>query len=108
MSDTDDRGQAERLVRRLRDMADGAGRYDLDEYWSVCQEAAAAIARLLADAARYRWMRERFEWRRDGELKDEDSHAFVGCRFPYLANFSCAAMLDHNIDAMMNKPPNTR
>lgn len=55
-------------------------------------------------AARYRWIRDHFEWRREGELLDNDSHAFVGCRFPYLANFSCATMLDHNIDKMMAEP----
>ena len=60
------------------------------------------LKKLEAYARRYQWMRERYEWRRSGEMIDEDSHAFVGCRFPYLANFSCAAMLDHNIDKMMS------
>lgn len=53
------------------------------------------------DAERYRYIKRHMEWRRSGELIDEDSHAFVGCRFPYIANFSCAAMLDHNIDKMI-------
>lgn len=54
------------------------------------------------DAERYRYIKRHMEWRRSGELIDDDSHAFVGCRFPYIANFSCAAMLDHNIDKMMD------
>ena len=54
------------------------------------------------DAARYRWMKRNFEWRRSGKgLTDPESHAFVGCRFPYSDNFGCAAMLDHNIDRMI-------
>lgn len=53
------------------------------------------------DAERYRYIKRHMEWRRSGTLLDDDSHAFVGCRFPLLANFSCAAMLDHNIDKMM-------
>lgn len=53
------------------------------------------------DAERYRYIKRHMEWRRSGTLIDDDSHAFVGCRFPYLANFSCAVMLDHNIDKMM-------
>jgi len=57
------------------------------------------------DAARYRYIRNHMEWRRSGsgELADSDSHAFVGCRFPYFANFSCAAMLDGNIDKMIER-----
>lgn len=50
------------------------------------------------DAERYRYIKRHMEWRRSGTLLDDDSHGFVGCRFPLLANFSCAAMLDHNID----------
>ena len=53
------------------------------------------------DAERYRYIRRHMEWRRSGDLVDDDSHAFVGCRFPYSANFECAAMLDHNIDKMI-------
>lgn len=53
------------------------------------------------DAERYRYIKRHMEWRRSGTLLDDDSHGFVGCRFPLLANFSCAAMLDHNIDKMM-------
>ena len=53
------------------------------------------------DAERYRYIRRHMEWRRSGALADDDRHAFVGCRFPYLANFECAAMLDHNIDKMI-------
>lgn len=53
------------------------------------------------DAERYRWMKKHIEWRRTGTLADDDSHAFVGCRFPYLANFGCSSMLDHNIDKMI-------
>ncbi len=53
------------------------------------------------DAERYRWMKKHIEWRRTGTLTDDDSHTFVGCRFPYLANFGCSAMLDHNIDKMI-------
>jgi hypothetical protein len=71
---------------------------------SAANEESALSAELedmQRDAERYRWMRNHYEWRRSGELMDADSHAFVGCRFPYLANFSCAAMLDYNIDKMM-------
>lgn len=53
------------------------------------------------DAERYRYIKRHMEWRRSGTLVDDDSYAFVGCRFPYIANFSCAVMLDHNIDKMM-------
>ena len=53
------------------------------------------------DAERYRYIKKHMEWKRSGPIADDDSHAFVGCRFPYLANFSCAAMLDHNIDKMI-------
>lgn len=54
------------------------------------------------DAARYRYIKERMEWRRSGNLIDDDAHAFVGCRFPYLANFECKDMLDYNIDKMID------
>lgn len=57
------------------------------------------------DADRYRYIRDHMEWRRSGTLID-DGHAFVGCRFPLLANFSCAAMLDHNIDKMIESEQN--
>jgi len=55
------------------------------------------------DAARYRYVKDNMEWRRSGTLADNDSHAFVGCRFPYLANFECKSMLDYNIDKMINR-----
>ena len=55
------------------------------------------------DAERYRYIKRHMEWRRSGTLLDDDSHAFVGCRFPLLANFSSAAMLDYNIDKMLEK-----
>ncbi len=54
-----------------------------------------------ADAKRYRYIKAHMEWRRSGKLIDNDSHTFVGCKFPYLANFECSAMLDHNIDKMI-------
>lgn len=52
----------------------------------------------LKDAERYRWIRKNYEWRRHAAFYMEESHAFIGCRFPYSMDFSCAAMLDHNID----------
>lgn len=54
------------------------------------------------DAERYRYIKRHMEWRRSGTQLDNDSHGFVGCRFPLLDNFSSAAMLDHNIDRMIN------
>ena len=56
------------------------------------------LADIIADAKRYRYMKEHMEWRRSGTLADDDSHAFVGCRFSYLDNFECQSMLDFNID----------
>jgi hypothetical protein len=76
--------------------------YDERQGCERCAEKDAQIARLREDAERYRYIRKNMEWRRSGDnLADDDSHAFVGCRFPYLANFSCQAMLDYNIDKMI-------
>jgi hypothetical protein len=36
----------ERLADRLRKMATAAGKYDLGDYWNVCDEAADEIDRL--------------------------------------------------------------
>lgn len=55
------------------------------------------------DAERYRYIKRHMECRKSGTLFDNDSHSFVGCRFPLLANFSCEEMLDHNIDKMINE-----
>lgn len=69
---------------------------------ALIAELLEALEEAQQDQARYRYIRDNMEWRRSGGgLADPESHAFVGCRFPYLANFSCAAMLDHNIDAML-------
>jgi hypothetical protein len=81
---------------------------DIDDVAATSPLAKRELEELRKDAARYKWIRDHFEWRRHGELRDDDSHAFVGARFPYLANFSCATMLDHNIDAMMKQTPNDR
>lgn len=54
------------------------------------------------DAKRYHYIRDNMEWHRNGALADEGSHVFIGCKFPYLANFECAAMLDYNIDKMLD------
>jgi hypothetical protein len=53
------------------------------------------------DAKRYHYLRDNQTWHRYGTLSDPDSYAFVGCKFPYLANFTAKPMLDHNIDKMM-------
>jgi len=84
---------AERRQHLLSDYT----RYGLTD---LIEELEAQIAEAQADAKRYRWIRENHEWRRYGNLPDEDSYAFVGCRFPYLANFGCKTMLDYNIDQM--------
>lgn len=66
-------------------------------------DICAAIHGMRSDAARYKFFRDRYEWRRDGSAIDGDLHAFVGCRFDWFADFSCAAVLDHQIDREINK-----
>ncbi len=68
------------------------------------QQTAAELVRMRsfeADAKRYQYIKDNMVWHRYGVLSDPDSHALVGCKFPYLANFECAVMLDHNIDKMI-------
>jgi hypothetical protein len=73
------------IIEQLRKMSD-------DDYHSCSM-----------DAKRYRYIKENMVWHRYGEsVGDADSHAIVGCKFPYLANFSCTAMLDYNIDKMID------
>lgn len=60
--------------------------------------------RLEADANRYRYFRANYDWRRFDGDDPGDEHAFIGVRFPYRANFSCAAMLDYNIDKALADP----
>ena len=87
-------------VRRLTDERD-AMREQLKEAYCFNQ----------GDADRYRYVRKNMEWRRSGTLLDDDSHSFVGCRFPLIANFESKAMLDDNIDRMIkleSMPPITQ
>ena len=55
------------------------------------------------DARRYQYLRDNQTWHRYGTQADDDSYAIVGCKFPYLSNFSSKPMLDHHIDKMMEK-----
>lgn len=54
------------------------------------------------DARRYRYIRENYQWRRsDNNFIESDNHTFVGVKFPLDDNFSCPAMLDHNLDKLI-------
>ena len=65
-------------------------------------EANNRIKDFEADAKRYQYIKDNMIWRRYyGTLSEDDSHALVGCKFPYTANFGSAAMLDYNIDNMI-------
>lgn len=64
-------------------------------------EIVKRLNELEADANRYRYIKNNQVWRRTGTLTDEDSHAIVGCKFPYLANFEAKSMLDYNIDKLL-------
>lgn len=56
------------------------------------------------DAQRYRYIRDHYEWRRStGNFPISDDHNFIGCRFPVEMDFSCAAMIDYNIDKLMDE-----
>ena len=56
---------------------------------ALCREAAAEIERLLADAARYRWLRD------------------TECSIDVFGN-ACALTMDSAIDAAMRDAPNDR
>jgi len=64
------------------------------------EEIVTELNKLAVNSNRYKYIRENQVWHRYGDLAD-DSHALVGCRFPYLANFESKPMLDYNIDKMI-------
>ena len=65
------------------------------------EEIVTELNKLAVNSNRYKYIRENQVWHRYGDLADDDSHALVGCRFPYLANFESKPMLDYNIDKMI-------
>lgn len=66
------------------------------------------VSALDKDAKRYQYIRDNQSWHRYGTLSDDDSYAFVGCKFPYLANFESKPMLDFNIDKMIENQDENR
>lgn len=75
----------------------------LEGYAERAAELEELVRKYEADARRYQYLRDNQTWHRYGTLEDDDSYAFVGCKFPYLANFECKPMLDYNIDKMLEK-----
>lgn len=90
----------ERNGMRIELGAQFSARGQIAQLLNGCREL---VRKYEADARRYQYLRDNQSWHRYGTLADDDSYAIVGCKFPYLANFECKAMLDYNIDKMLEK-----
>ena len=82
---------------------------EVDRLNTLVKEQAAEIARLKADAYRYRYIRDNQYWTRHGHESDRpDEHfAVIGCKFPYEIDFSYKAGLDIVIDQLIPDEPAT-